>query len=560
MEAKPFVQAALAEGDAWGKAIDAVDKVVTMRLEEEAKIQYNEKMLAAEEQMRGLMDKYKDRPRMSDVFNDEGTGAWQVDVKEMKERLGEDMISRSMQNAFNARFGQQEIALRFQLRDEMERRIKARAAASDAARMKALEKRLGDPDTPLELLPLLLASNDEELKADVRTGRITDDMRAAVNMKLIGNVAKNAATGYIGSDPTRGFKLAKALEYQDAVDRGEMTHEEAAQLAGFSPEEAQRAAYTLAVLQLAPRADAVEALSAGIKDANTIDGVMDEIRTENEAREVAANDAMYNSLFGVDPAAPASPDLSNRLAEGALRLIGKQKGDPITGREYIDASLAYLDQRNAITPEKRKLIETHRNPQTMGPFAKNSDPATFAQLTVAMNAGTLTMEALNGNMGSLSLADYTSLAGSANREADQSLSKVLDYAASAFKYNKISGATDELSRMAEASYASVASVVTQEFNMRRASGNPMTSNELNARVNELVTAERDGFRRQMQQSLTDYVSTMGSKGIPSLSVGNEVTELDAWYNSIAAPTTKQQSIYLSTRAEIMRRIKMMEGQ
>lgn len=556
MDARPFIQAELAKGKAIATGLSAIGEVAKARLEDEARIQYNESLLAAEEEMRVLADKYKNSPRLGDVINEEGTGAWQVEVNEIRTRMADNMISREMTNAFNARFGQQELSLRFQLQDQIKRRIQARANAASAARQKSLVAQLSDHRASLELLPMLLASNDAELASDVQTGRITPQMRALVNQKIIDDIANGAATSFVGSDPTKAIKLARALEYQDMVDRGEMSQEDAAFAAGLDNE----AAYTMAVLQLAPRNVALQALGKAVTNANKLDGVLDEIAKENEDRALAVNKSTYNSIFGVDPNAPASTELTQRLSPGARRLIGKDENEPITGREYIDASTAYLDQRNYLSPEQRRQIVSHRDPNVTGPFAKNSDPSTFAQMTVMKNSGTLTIDMLDQNKSALSLTDYTSLAAGAFQEADQSLSLVDDAVASAFKYNKLAGATDELSKAAEASYASVSSSMLKMYNERRAAGNPMTSVELNSVANQLVAEQRQNFVATIQQNLTNYIGGMSTKGIPSLTVGNELQELDAWYNSLAKPTNTQQSIYTATRAEIERRIRMMREQ
>ena len=556
MDAAPFVQAELAKGKAFQAAADEISSFALMRLEEEAEIQYQEGLLAAEEQMRELQDKYKNSTRLDDVFNEKGTGAWQLEIAEMRDRLSEDMIGRTAKNKFNARFNQQELAYRFKLRDTIQTRISARAAAATKARQDALVAQLSDPNASLELLPMLLASNDAEMASRVKSGRMTPDIRAVVNQKIIKDIADNVTMAYVGSDPTVAVKLARALEYQAMVDRGEMDPSVAASLSNLP----QEAAYTLAVLQLTPRDKALEALGKAITNANKIDGALDEARAEDEARMAKMFENTYNSAFGVSPDAPASTELADRLNPNALALIGKQQGEAITGQEYLRATAAYLDRNNYMTPEKRQKLTEHSNPDVVGPFAKQTNPGTYAMLMVKKNSGALTLAELNQNQSALSLADYKTLADGVFAEADQSLSFVDDQIAAQFKYNKLAGASDEISRMAEQSYASVSSRLQATYNERRASGNPMTSTELNALGTQLVQEEKQKFVAQMQQNLTNYVSALSSKGVPSLTAGSELEELDAWYNSLTSPNQSQQRIYTQVRTEIARRIQMMQGQ
>ena len=563
MQAEKFIQAELAQGGVITSALDAVNAYATMRAEAEAKIQYNEALLAAEEEMRTLADSLKDSPRLGDVINEDGSGSWQTQTADMRERLADGMMSRSMADAFNARFNQQELTIRFQLRDEIDRRIQERAAVAAKARQEQLVAQLSDHRSSLELLPFLLASQDEELKSSVAAGLISPEARVAVNAKIIEDIANGVATSYVGGDPAAAIRLAQALELQDQVDSGAISAQDAAALAGLGPD----AEYALAVLALAPRNVALAALGDAITNANKIDSVMDELRSEQEAFTTSQNTSTFNSIFGVDPNAPASADLSARLrsvAPGALAMAGVDPNQPITGKQYIDIATAFLDSRNAITPQQRETITTHRTPTAAGPFAQKDDQTVFAQLQIQANSGMLTTEILNANQSALTVATWTNLLNRIGSEADESFNAVDDAVAAAFKYNKISGASDEASREAEAAYASVSAQLQNEFNTRRAQGNPMTSSELITRSRELVEERMVRYRAQLQESLTSYAEAQQSRwssiGFPALTVGNELQQLDDWYNSITEPTPQQTSIYAGSRAEISRRISMMQGQ
>lgn len=563
MQAQPFIQAELAKGNVITTAADTINAYATMRAEAEAKIQYNEALFAAEEEMRTLADSLKDSPRLGDVINEDGSGSWQTQVADMRDRLAEGMMSQSMTDAFNARFNQQELTVRFQLRDEIDRRIQARAAAAATARQNQLVAQLSDHRSSLELLPFLLTSQDEELKSSVAAGLISPEARVSVNAKIIEDIAKGVSTSYVGGDPSVAIKLARALELQDQVDSGVLSAQEAASLSGLGPD----AEYALAVLALAPRNVALAALGDAITNANKIDAVLDEMRSEQQAFESAQNSETFNSIFGVDPNAPASTDLSDRLSQvapGALAAAGLAPNQPITGKQYIDLATAFLDRRNSLTPQQRETITTHRTPTATGPFAQNDDPTVYAQLQMQATSGNLTTEMLNANQGALTVSTWTTLLNRISTEADESLNSVDDAVASAFKYNKVSGASDEASREAEAAYASVSTQLQNEFNTRRASGNPMTSTELNARADELVNARMVEYRASLQDNLTSYLEAQHGRwsnlGFPATTSGNELQQLDDWYNSLTEPTPQQTSVYAATRAEIARRISMIQGQ
>ena len=559
MNAQPFVQAALAKGEVIGAAMKGIGDYALVRAKAEAEVQYNEAMLAAEEEMRTLAESLKESGRLGDVINEKGTGSWQVQTKDMRERLADGLSSRSMTDQFNARFNQQELTVRFQLRDAIETRIKARAAAAAKARQESMVNQLSDPNTPVELAAMLLTSQDAELQASVANGIMTPKTRAAVNSELLGKIVDNVTAGYVASDPSKAIALSKALEYQAQVDAGLMTSAEAAELSGLGPD----ASYTLSVLRMARPDVAIKALADAVTTANKLDGAMDEARAEQIAATNLANENLYNSAFGVDPKAPASLDLTQRLQAAnpqALALAGISPDQPISGKQYQDAVTSALDRQNFLTPDRRKTLDTHSNPDAVGPFANQTNSAVFAPLYQKQLSGTLTMQDLNSNIGDLSQQDWKSLADGIQTEAKESLGLVDDAVAAAFNYNKLAAPSDDQSKEAQAAYAFVNAQLIREFNAAREAGSPMTSTQLTTRANELVAERMVSYRASLQAQLSDYLAAqMPSLGV-TLTPGNELADLDAWYESLPAPTQVQQSKYTAIRAQIMRYTTTIQGQ
>ena len=559
MNAQPFVQAALAKGEIIGQAMKQIGDYALVRAKAEAEVQYNEAMLAAEEEMRTLAESLKESGRLGDVINEKGTGSWQVQTKDMRERLADGLSSRSMTDQFNARFNQQELTVRFQLRDAIESRIKARAAAAAKARQDSLVAQLSDPRTNPDMAAMLLTSQDAELQASVANGIMTPETMAAVNTGMVNAIVGNVTKGYVSADPAKAIALMKALEYQEQVDAGLMTAQEAAELSGLGPD----ASYTLSVLRMARPDVVIEAIGAAVTEANKLDGALDELRTEQTAATNLANENLYNSAFGVDPKAPASLDLTQRLQAAnpqALALAGISPDQPISGKQYQDAVANALDRQNFLTPERRKTLDTHRNPDVAGPFATQTNSAVFTTLYQKQLAGTLTMQDLNSNIGDLSQQDWKAMADGIQTESRESLALVDDAVAAAFGFNRAAAATDEQSKEAQAAYAYVNSQLTREFNAAREAGTPMTSTQISTRANELVQERMVSYRATIQAQLTEYLSVQASSLGITLRPGNELADLDAWYQSLPAPTSAQQSKYAAIRAQIVRQTTMMQGQ
>ena len=551
MDPNVFVQAELAKGEVLGSALEQINKYALVRAEAEAKIQYNEAMLGAEVEMRDLAESLKDSSRLGDVLNEKGTGAWQVAMKDMRARLADGLSSRSMTDAFNARFDQQEVTMRFQLRDAVETRINARAAAASAARQDLVVAQLSDPRMDPATAIMLLGSADAEMQSDLAAGIVTPDMAANINSAMVNKVVDNLVSGFVGSDPAKGLALVRTLQLQDEVNAGTMTAEEAAALSGLDAS----SAYTLSVLRLASPDVATKSIAEAITQANKIDGALDEFVAEGKAAVTAQNGDLFNSAFGVSVTAPASVDLTARLqavAPEALALAGIDPTQPISGKQYIDLATRLLDTRNALTPADRKSLDTHKNPDTVGPFATETNSDVYSKLLDKANTGNLTIDALSAAKGDLTLQAWETLTATIQSEADESFKAIDDQVAAQFKYNKIAGATDAASKEAEAAYAFVSSRLLAETIRRKSEGNPMTRVEVSAFAKSLVDERMVTYRAGLQDQLQQYLQSQRSNGIPSLTPGLEVVELDTWYNGLVEPTPQQQTTYFAVKANIKR--------
>jgi hypothetical protein len=253
--AEPFIQAELQKGDAIGEAFSQVQQYALMRQKAAVEVQMSESLLAAEEEMMTLANQLKESPDIYNVFKADGTGLWSDNMSDMRERLADRIESRSARNEFRARFNQSELSKRFQLRDEVDRRIKARANAAAAARMKAIEDNLSKPFGPTpddyNMAGITVATNAE---AEIRSGTASPEMSAAARSKLAINIATRTVQSYVFDDPNRAVALAEALDLQDEVNRGDLTAEEAYARSGLSDD----AGYTLFTLQAIPREQALE--------------------------------------------------------------------------------------------------------------------------------------------------------------------------------------------------------------------------------------------------------------------------------------------------------------
>ena len=171
MRAEPFVQAELSKGDVIGEAFSQVQQYSVMRHKAAVEVQMSESLLAAEEEMMNLANRLKDSTDIYNVFKPDGSGSWSDNVNDMRERLADSIQSRSARDEFRARFNQSELSKRFQLKGAIDTRVRARAAAAEAARLSVIETELSDPfNATAEDYAMLMLTVRTNEDAAIRSG------------------------------------------------------------------------------------------------------------------------------------------------------------------------------------------------------------------------------------------------------------------------------------------------------------------------------------------------------------------------------------------------------
>jgi predicted transcriptional regulator len=284
MNAAPFIRAELERGSVIGEVMTQVAEYGLMRHKAAVEVQMSESLLAAEEEMRAYARQMQNAPDIQNVFRPDGTGLWADGTAGMRDRLADNIQSRSARDEFKARFNQREQAMRFSLQDEIDARIKARAAAAHAARMSALEDSLSDPfNAKMEDYTTAVLAVRTESDAAIRSGVATQETTRVMNAELAKRVAERTAAAYVFDDPTRAVALAEALDLQDDVDAGRITAQEAYESSGLEDD----AAYTFFTLEVLPREQALEIIYGTLGRANRLYSAA-QARYESDARALGS--------------------------------------------------------------------------------------------------------------------------------------------------------------------------------------------------------------------------------------------------------------------------------
>jgi hypothetical protein len=554
MRAEPFVQAELRKGDVIGEAFSQLQQYSVMRHKAAVEVQMSESLLAAEEEMMNLANRLKESSDIYNVFKPDGSGSWSDNVNDMRERLADSIQSRSARDEFRARFNQSELSKRFQLKGAIDTRVRARAAAAEAARLRVIETELSDWSnaTPeyYEMLMLTVSANEDAATRSGTSGSGTSGSGTSGSgtsqtnrQKLAVNIANNATQALVFDNPSIAVALAEALDLQDEVEKGTITAEEAYARSGLE----NNAAYTLFTLQQVPREDALEIIYDTLGRSNRLYEAAERQREEREKINNAALDRNYRGMFifanGAEEfdfgdlmmTAPAvAATYSARLLEE--KGVSVTADTPITADDARNAFVDYFDARNYLTPEQRRTIDSAFDRPAASSFATQTNQDVYTDLTVRAQAGRLTMVGLNDARMSITSTDYITLLTTMNSQSDDALVDAKRVVQLRFGYDAEMAMDSEAARLAQASYFSIASQLEQMATTRRAEGDPMTRLELNEASQRLADAQMEIFRVQVRDELRNHIQTRMTNITRMAEIGleNPLADLDAWWASLSA--------------------------
>lgn len=531
MNAAPFVQAELQRGAVIGEAMDQVQSYAMMRHKAAVEVQMSESLLAADEEMRNLSREMEQTSEIQNVFRPDGTGLWSESVTEMRERLADNIQSRSARDQFRARFNQSEQAARFRLQDQIDARIRARAAAAASARMSALEDSLSDPfNASIEDYEMAVIGVRTEEDAAIRSGTATRETTGVMNAALAQNIAERTAAAYVFDDPTRAVALAEALDLQDEVSAGRLSAEEAYAQSGLSDD----AAYTLYTLEALPREQALEIIYDTMGRSNRLYAAAEEARERQEAQfNEGLSDSYRGMFFFSDTSRSYTADDVIRMAPDVAAMAGFTD-DPnatVTPDQVRDAFMRYFDTFNYLTPDQRRQIDTAFNRPPASSFATQTNPNVYADLYLRAESGNLTTAGLNAARGSITSENFTTLLTMIGNEGDDALNDARNVVRLRFGYDERMALDTEGARQAQAAYFSVASQLERMAAERRSAGNPMTRAELNAEADRLANEQLELFREALRGDRDQYIE-FSMSNIPGIGFADPLADLEAWWASL----------------------------
>jgi hypothetical protein len=549
MRAEPFIQAELRKGEVMTEAFGQVQEYALMRHKAAVEVQMSESLLAAEEEMMNLANRLKDSTDIYNVFKPDGSGSWSDNVNDMRERLADSIQSRSARDEFRARFNQSELSKRFQLKGAIDTRVRARAAAAEAARLSVIETELSDPfnATPedYEMAIITVRTNED---AATRSGTSGSGTSQTNRQKLAFNIANNATQALVFDNPSIAVALAEALDLQDEVEKGTITAEEAYEQSGLE----DNAAYTLFTLQQVPREDALEIIYDTLGRSNRLYEAAERQREEKEARTTAANEAAYRAIFMFSNSNQKYTTTQiMRLAPEVAELIDMDPNQIITSEQALGMFMTYFNSSNFLTPEQRRTIDSAFDRPGTSSFATRNNEDVAADLALRAERGQLTVAGLTAARNSITFEYHNQMLNKISLEADEALNAAKRVARFQFSFEEGMATDTGGARASRSAYFSVAGQLETEAMRRRTEGNPMTSTEMESFLSGLMQAQKEIYVAGLISDRNVYL-----EGLPGVFRGisseNPLADLDALYFSLTpAEQSDFAARYRNIRLELL---------
>lgn len=373
MNAQPFVQAALAKGEVFAEATKQIGSYALMRAKADAEVQYNEAMLAADEEMRMLADDLKKNGRLEDVESE--NGAWRTKSKDIRDRLADGLSSRSMTSEFSARFNQQELSLRFQLRDSIQARIERDIARARAAKMQRAEDDIAN-GTDLAALNRIFTgigantdylannglANPSALKAEEYALVVRATERAAIKYLEEQNLSIGAASrmheALRSDDPSkipdaRGLYVYSLMQKLDPLDRVALLKKlngTSEYVNGATLEEERSSAFSKQVAEDlgSDITSSIDLLSDGgeVPEAQLaqIEATIESVKGSITPETALSLQQSYSSLVELKQLTTEVRPLNQRQLDEMIQGIGQPKNE--VQQRNLDFLTKYRDNRN----------------------------------------------------------------------------------------------------------------------------------------------------------------------------------------------------------------------
>ena len=532
-------------------AFEGVTKFAAARWQASQEAQFNEAALAIEE---GMREAEYTLSKSKDIYNVlDGKNLWQSSMDELRDVTISSVGNRSLQRKLKYSFEQNEIAARFRLRGEIDKKILAREQAAIAARMEKKRYNLSQPGTTIDQYntEMNIVTNDQA--RGVAGGRYSIEGVNQANLQLRADIAASYIQNVYSNDPDKAMQLFAMMDLQDEVAAGTKTPEQAMAAAGIDDE------YALHVLYNVERGTAIKIIQENLATSLKFFDAEEKLETERQEETNGRNKKAYNFFFSVQDSEIVEPEILRQLiGSQAFENLSASDKSGVTGLRAKDILQTHLNNQFWATREQQARMNEEMDTSTQFKFAPTGEgsEARYSELYALAERGMLTVEELNTDTFRITAQQHRELSLKIYNEADESLAVGSRLLKRAFKYNELDAQTDNptLARASKSAFENADYALQNEFSRRESEGNPMTLAEIREFANEQIELFGESFRDELRIELEDYIRDNVREAFIGINIDltDPITSLDNYYNQQSQATQDLIRSRITTYKRVIR--------
>jgi len=299
MSPQAAAEAELAKAKPVAELISQAGQFANTMYKFEVETKRNEAILGAKEELMRIQDELSKTDDIFNVLREDGSGLWQTQSEEIKQRL-RDTIGRDRYALadFDNSFDQAELSMRYSLKKVIDDKIIKRREAALAARDAQVVAKFSNPfgNFSKEDVAFEVGTLDQMWTRAKANGGVNPNYVGSVNLNNMVEIAGNVAMGYAGRDPNLVYALGQNLDILDQLANNQITEEQARIMAAQLP----NGEWALTTLSSIPRDQANEILAGVFTEANKFQKFRDEQEKRNEATRVKLTKGLKVDIFSND--------------------------------------------------------------------------------------------------------------------------------------------------------------------------------------------------------------------------------------------------------------------
>ena len=556
MRAAPIVNAIQGKANVFNVALEQANEYAVQRQKMINETKRNEAIFGAKEGLLSLVDKLENDKNPFDIINmDNKTGRWFDAVAKIKAEMRSKVTQTDAELAyFDQQFAQNEISLRFQLKDKLDIEIEKRAKASLESRNQQYVDKYSNPFVDFTLFNEESAEIGAMLNQSVKSGYMAPELIEALGRDTINDIMKNVVDGYAANNPDYVYGLKVYLDILDEYTGVEDETKLAQRDQRIKELELPNSDWTKIVLGSVDRNEARSALAATLTKANKFETYL--------AKQIKETDNAIKDQFTNLKLLAFSADLTNGRRQNVAELEKKydliftdtfkskladvsQNDGTIDGTQFQDMLLDFLRANNQLSLSEQQDLET-KILQTDSFFSSVDDPNVVDALSIAVIEDNADTKYLEDNSHRLTRDTYIKFAGDfeqidTDQEAEtrQALNDVIAFVKAELNFVD----KDQMTGEERVSMQSTNSVIAQLRRLVFEEESELTDyNSIISKADELLDVEKQNVKRALLPLFGNFLEEVNANvnfaGSISSTSANPMADLEAKFLSLPAETQR----------------------